>query len=299
MTIRVIEPTIKAASSKRVAAYCRVSTLDEEQNHSLQTQIAHYTNLIHETPDWEFAGVYAEHESGLRTKKRTEFQRLVEDCEAGQIDIVLMKSISRMARDTLVALTVFNKLYEQGIELRFEAEKLSSKDKDARKIFTIWAAIAQEESASKSADIKWGMQRKAERGETVLNHSRFLGYTKDKAGQLVIVEDEAKVVRLIYSLYLSGKGYRQIKRHLEEHGIKTVSGKDTWSTSTIDRILSNEKYMGTLVTQKTYVADFLDGKQVKNDGQVSQTTFENHHEAIVDKEIFELVQRTKWERGLR
>ena len=142
------------------------------------------------------------------------------------------------------------------------------------------------------------MRHQANQGNAILNHSRFLGYTKNEAGQLVIVEDEARVVRLIYSLYLSGKGYRQIKRYLEENAIKTVSGKDSWSTSTIDRMLSNEKYMGTLTTQKTYVADFLSGKQFKNTGQMAQNTFPEHHEAIIDGDTFQRVQELKIQRKL-
>ena len=299
-TIRTIEP-IKASVPQtfRVAAYCRVSTQLEEQESSLKAQVAHFTHLINETPKWEFAGIYAEQESGVGTKNRREFLRLINDCEAGLIDIVLIKSISRLSRNTLDALTVFNRLFEKGIELRFEIEKLSSKDKRVRQMFSMLAAISQQESWSKSESIKWGMQHQANQGKAVLNHNRFFGYTKDKAGQLVIVEDEAKIVRLIYSLYLSGMGYRQIKRHLEDNGIKTVSGKGIWSTSTIDRMLSNEKYVGTLITQKTFVADFLDGRQIKNTGEISQQVFEDHHETIINKEIFEAVQQEKRRRSTK
>jgi len=199
----------------------------------------------------------------------------------------------------LDALTIYNEVVLRGIELRFELENLSTNDKRVRKMFSTLAAVAQNEGWTRSEDVKWGMQQQARKGKAILNHTHFLGYTKDKAGQLVIIEDEAEVVRLIYSLYLEGRGYRQIKKHLEEKKIRTVSGKAEWSTSTIDRILSNEKYVGLLVTQKTYVKDFLDGRQCKNKGELTQYVFENHHEAIIEPEIFERVQQEKQRRSLK
>jgi Site-specific recombinases, DNA invertase Pin homologs len=299
-TIRVIEPNVPPKPPLlRVAAYCRVSTEREEQECSLKAQVSHFTKLICDNPEWDFAGIYAESESGVRMKNRHELDRLLADCDAGQIDIVLMKSISRLSRNTLDTLTIYNQVVLKGIELRFELEHLSTNDKRVRKMFTTLAAVAQNDSWARSEDIKWGMRHQANKGKAILNHNRFLGYTKDSAGHLVIVEDEANVVRLIYSLFLEGKGYRQIKKYLEQNDIKTVSGKAEWSTSTIDRMLSNEKYVGRLITQKTYVKDFLDGRQHKNTGEVQQQTFENHHEAIIASEMFERVQQEKQRRSLK
>ena len=292
--IQVIEPT--NSRLPRVAAYCRVSTEKEEQKSSLQSQIAHFTQRIFENPEWEFAGVYAEQQTGLNVTGRSELQRLLHECAAGRVDLVLMKSISRLSRNTLDALTIFNGMITREIELQFDLENLSTNDRKVRQMFAMLAAIAQNDSWSKSESIKWGMRHQTNQGKAVLNHSRFLGYTKDTAGQLIIAEDEAKIVRLIYSLYLEGKGYRQIKKHLESNGIKTVSGKAVWSTSTIDRILGNEKYAGMLITQKTFVKDFLDGRQHKNNGEVEQCLFEEHHEAVIAPEVWEKVQR---ERGRR
>ena len=299
-TIRVIEPSC-ANNQKllRVAAYCRVSTQREEQESSLKSQVMHFTRLICENSEWEFAGVYAEQQSGLHVSDRSELERLLHACDTGRVDIVLMKSISRLSRNTVDALKILNGVIEKGIELRFDLENLSTKDERVRQMFAMITGVAQHESWSKSEDIKWGMRRRASKGEAILNHSRFLGYTKDAAGQLVIVEGEAKIVRLIFELYLSGMGCRKIKRYLEEREIRTISGKVEWSTSTIDRMLSNEKYVGTLVTQKSFVKDFLDGKQYKNTGELEQRIFENHHEAIIDREIFERVQREKERRSLR
>ena len=300
-TIRVIEPSC-ADNQKllRVAAYCRVSTQREEQESSLKSQVMYFTRLICENPEWKFAGVYAEQQSGLNISGRSELEKLLCECDAGRVDIVLMKSVSRLSRNTVDALKILNGVIENGIELRFDLENLSTKDKRVRQMFAMIAGIAQQESWSKSESIKWGMRHRASKGRAILNHSRFLGYTKDAVGQLVVVEDEAKIVRLIYELYLEGKGYRQIKKHLEQNDIKTVSGKTEWSTSTIGRMLSNEKYVGTLITQKSFVKDFLDGKQYKNIGEVEQQVFEEHHEAIVGQEVFERVQQEKqWRRCVK
>ena len=153
--------------------------------------------------------------------------------------------------------------------------------------------MAQEESCSKSENIKFGIRARMRSGKTILNHTQFLGYTKDSDGVLVVVPEEAEIVRKIFDLYLQGYGIRKIKKYLEEYGIKTATGKDTWSTSTIDRMLSNEKYIGNVLMQKTYTPDFFTGKQEKNDGTFSMFFVENAHEAIVDKEIFEKVQERK------
>jgi len=283
----------------RVAAYCRVSTEHEEQECSLEAQATHFTQLIEANPDWKLVGIYTEQYSGLGTQGRSELNRLLRACARGRVDIVLCKSISRLTRNTVDALTILDGMVAKGIELRFEIEGISTRDLRIRQLFAMMAGLAQHESWSKSESIKWGLKHRADSGKAVLNHTQFLGYTKDRDGNLVIVADEAEIVRLIYSLYLSGKGYRQIKRHLEENGIKTASGKSVWSTSTIDRILSNEKYKGTLLTQKTFVKDFLDGRQVRNNGVLPQMMFEGHHEAIITPEVFGRVQEMKEQRSLK
>jgi len=156
-----------------------------------------------------------------------------------------------------------------------------------------YAMLAQAESQSHSENVKFGMRRRMESGRTLLNHTQFLGYTKGEDGELQIIPEEAKIVRKIFALYLQGNGVRKIKRYLEDHGIKTVTGKTQWSTSTIDRILSNEKYIGQVLMQKTYMPDFLTGRQVKNQGQLTKYLVEDAHEPIIDKETFEKAQRIK------
>lgn len=251
-----------------IAANCRISTAYEEQQTSLDSQIQYYTDYINNHEGWVLAGIYSEQASGTRFDNRTSFNRMMKDCRAGKIDYIITKSISRFGRNTLPFLRSFNELLGLGITIYFEMERLDSSDWRMRKIIAAAAAVAQSESESKSANIKWGIQRSFEKGHIKLNHTNFLGYTKDENGKLVIVEEEAKIVRLIYDLYLKGYGCRKIKSYLEKNDIKTVTGKFEWSTSTIDRILSNEKYVGTVLSQKSYVSNCLTHKQVKNNGEL-------------------------------
>ncbi|PYG87233.1 DNA invertase Pin-like site-specific DNA recombinase [Ruminiclostridium sufflavum DSM 19573] len=277
----------------RVAAYCRVSTVYEEQRTSLDSQIQYYTDYINKHEGWVLADIYSEQVSGTRFDNRAAFNRMMKDCRAGKIDYIITKSISRFGRNTLPFLQSFNALLGLGITVYFEMERLDSSDWRMIKIITAAAAVAQSESESKSANIKWGIQRSFEKGHIKLNHTNFLGYTKAENGKLVIVEEEAEIVRLIYDLFLKGYGCRKIKSYLKKNGVKTVTGKAEWSTSTIDRILSNEKYVGTVLSQKSYVENCLTHKQVKNNGELSMYFIENNHDAIISKEIFEEVQRRK------
>ncbi len=278
----------------QVAAYCRVSTAYEEQQTSLDSQIQYYTDYINNHEGWVLAGIYSEQGSGTRFDNRTAFNRMMKDCRARKIDYIITKSISRFGRNTLPFLRSFNELLGLGITIYFEMERLDSSDWRMRKIIAAAAAVAQSESESKSANIKWGIQRSFEKGHVKLNHTNFLGYTKDANGKLVIVEEEAKIVRFIYDLYLKGYGCRKIKSYLEKNDIKTATGKSEWSTSTIDRILSNEKYIGTVLSQKSYVENCLTHKQVKNNGELPMYLMENNHEAIISKETFEEVQHRKF-----
>lgn len=217
---------------------------------------------------------------------------MMHDAKKHRFDIILVKSLSRFGRDTLEALSTIKSLKKMNVALLSEVEQINTLEVNDT-VLSILLAAAQEESASKSENIKFGIHQRMRSGKAVLNHTRILGYTKDETGKLVVVPKEAEIVRKIFSLYLDGNRVRKIKRYLEENGIKTVTGKTKWSTSTIDRILSNEKYMGNLLLQKIYTPDFLTGKQKKNCGEQSMFLVENAHEAIVSKEIFEEVQRRK------
>jgi site-specific DNA recombinase len=246
-----------------------------------------------EDANWIFSGIYAEKVTGTDFSKRVEFNRMIKDAKAGKIDLILTKSVARFGRNTLPFLQSINEFSRCGVAVRFCLENISTDEPDVSGMIAIHAAIAQAESENKSWDIKWGIRHNFEKGKVQLNHSQFLGYTKCADGRLVIVEEEAEVVRLIFDLYLKGNGCRKIKKYLEEHGIKTVTGKDIWSTATIDRMLSNEKYAGIALLQKSYVADPLSHRQMKNDGELPMYLVDNSHEAIICPEVFEAVQRRK------
>ena len=276
----------------RVAAYCRVSTRHEEQRHSLEAQIAYYTNFIKRNPNWKFVAVYSDVASGVRTTNRPGYQKLMKDCHKRKADLILVKSLSRLGRDALETIRQVRKLKRMNIGIYIEIGGLNTLNLSDSMIDQL-AALAQAESHFRSENIKFGIHHRMRSGKTVLNHTQFLGYTKGPDGILQIVPEEAEIVRKIFELYIQGNGVRKIKRYLEEHGIKTVTGKSEWSTSTIDRMLSNEKYVGEVRMQKTFTADFLTGRREKNMGQLDSYLVENAHEPIIDQETFELVQRKK------
>ena len=277
----------------KVAVYCRASTNHEKQESSLEAQISYYEKLIAEHGGWRLVKIYAEGASGTQLKKRTEFMKMIEACKQGKIDLILTKSMSRFGRNTLDTLRTLYELFGLNVKVYFEKENLSNYDKEMRTIMGIYAGFTQEESKNMSDNIKWGIRERMRKGKVCLNCARFLGYDKDKTGKLVVVEAEAVIVRKIFELYLNGFGVRKIKKYLEENGIKTVTGKDVWSTSTIDRILSNEKYVGDVLMQKSFTEDFLTGKRKKNEGELTMYFVKNDHKAIVDREVFEAVQKRK------
>lgn len=276
----------------RVAAYCRTSTNQEEQNSSLENQIEYYTAFIQSNPMWRFVAVYADQASGLHTKNRPGYRKLLRDCRKGKIDLILVKSLSRFGRDAQEAISTIRKLKQMNVGIYIELGGIFTM-KTPDSVIDLYAAFAQAESQTRSESIKFGIQNRMRSGKTILNHRQFLGYTKGPDGVLQIVPEEAEIVRKIFELYIQGNGVRKIKKYLESHGIKTVTGKTEWSTSTIDRMLSNEKYVGQVLMQKTYTPDFLTGKQVKNTGQKEMYLVENAHESIIDQETFDKVQKMK------
>ena len=275
----------------RVAAYCRVSTETEEQNSSYEVQVAHYTEFIKKNAEWEFAGIFADDGiSGTNTKKREEFNRMIDEAMAGKINMIVTKSISRFARNTLDCLKYIRQLKDKNIAVFFEKENINTMDSKGEIMLTIMASLAQQESQSLSQNVKLGIQYRYQQGEVQVNHKRFLGYTKDENKQLVIDPEGAEVVKRIYREYLEGASLLQISRGLEADGILTAAGKAKWRPETLKKILQNEKYIGDALLQKTYTVDFLSKKRVKNNGIVPQYYVENSHEAIIPREIFMLVQ---------
>jgi len=275
----------------RVAAYCRVSTDDVEQLTSYEAQVQHYTDHISKNPEWEFAGIYADEAiSGTNTKKRTDFHRLINDCMAGKIDYIITKSVSRFARNTLDCLEYTRQLKDKNIPIFFEKEGIISTDSKGEVMLTIMASLAQEESRSTSQNVKMGFAYRFQRGEMQINHNRFLGYTKNKEKKLVIVPEEAEIIKRIYREYLEGASLLEIGRSLESDGILTAANKPKWRPETIKTILQNEKYIGDALLQKTYTTDFLTKKRVKNNGIVPQYYFEGCHDAIIPRELYMQVQ---------
>ena len=279
----------------RVAAYCRVSTDSDEQETSYETQVSHYTEYIKSHPEWELAGIFADDGiSGTNTKKRDEFNRMIDECMAGNIDMVITKSISRFARNTLDCL--------KNIAVWFEKESINTMDSKGEVLITIMASLAQQESQSLSQNVKLGLQYRYQQGKVQVNHNHFLGYTKDSDGHLVIDPEQAEVVKRIYLEYLEGLSMKKIAEGLEKDGILTGAGKTKWYDSTINKILRNEKYMGDALLQKTVTTDFLTKKRVRNTGALPQYYVEDDHEAIIPKDIFmqvqaELVRRRKVHTG--
>lgn len=299
-TVQKIESRVSLTSSapdieqprKRVAAYARVSTDSAEQLSSYEAQVEFYTRYIKGNPGWEFVDVYTDEGiSGTNIRKREGFNRMVNDALSGKIDLILTKSISRFARNTVDTLTTVRTLKDHKVEVYFEKENIYTLDTKGEVMLTIMGSLAQEESRSISENVTWGKRRSMEEGKFSLAYKHFLGYEKGEDGLPRIVEHEAEIIREIYQLFLGGSTVRSIADHLTAQGIPTPAGKKKWSVSTIMSILQNEKYKGDALLQKTYTADFLTKKVKKNCGEVPQYYIENSHPAIIDTETFDLVQK--------
>lgn len=284
--------SIKLSEKKlRVAAYCRVSTELEEQESSYEAQVEYYTRKIAETDNWKMAGIYADDgKSATNTKKRDDFNAMIKDALDGKIDMILTKSVSRFARNTVDSLLTIRKLKEKNVAVVFEKEGVNTLDGTGEILITILSSLAQEESRNISENTRWGVVRRFENGKVIVNCSKFMGYTKNEDGDLIIVPEEAEIVKLIFRLYLEGYSAKKICKYLEEHGIKTTIGQDKWYDSVIFKMLRNEKYMGDALLQKTYTVDFMTKKKVVNNGIVPQYYVEDDHEPIIPKELFYRVQ---------
>ena len=228
--------------------------------------------------------------SGTDTRKRGEFNRMIEECMAGKINMVITKSISRFARNTLDCLKYIRQLKGRNIPVLFEKENINTMDSKGEVLLTIMASLAQQESQSLSQNVKLGLQYRYQQGLVQVNHNRFLGYTKDGEGRLVIEPEGAEVVKRIYREYLEGASLAQIGKSLEADGILTAAGKAKWRPETLKKILQNEKYIGDALLQKTYTVDFLSKKRVKNNGIVPQYYVENSHEPIIPRDLYMQVQ---------
>ena len=283
------DESVREIRKLRVAAYCRVSTELEQQQSSYDIQIEYYTRHIMQNPNWIFAGVFADDgRSATNTFRRDDFNQLMDQCMKGKVDMVITKSISRFARNTVDCISWVRKLKEKNVAVYFEKENLNTLDDSTEMILTILSSQAQEESRAISTNVKWGYARKFEKGEST--GQRSYGFRKAPTGEMCIVEEEAAVIRNMARWFLDGDSLERIKHRLEDAGIETTTGKKTWSTGTIYNILTNEKIMGDVLLQKTFTADYLTKRRVKNSGQQKQYYVKNHHEAIIPKTVYYKIQ---------
>ena len=265
--------TVQAEESATLTAevYTLVPTDSHQQATSYEAQVEHYTAFIKQNSEWEFAGIFADDGiSGTNTKKREEFNRMIGECMAGNIDLIVTKSISRFARNTIDCLKYVRQLKEKNIAIIFEKENINTLEASGELLLTIMASLAQQESASLSQNVKLGLQFRYQEGKVQVNHEHFLGYTKNEDGNLIVVEEEVKIVRRIFREYLEGASFRNIAEGLERDKIKTGGKKYKWHLSTVQGILRNEKYIGDALLQKTITTDFIEKTRIKNDGSVPQ-----------------------------
>ena len=290
--INIIELKVpQMPARKKVAAYARVSMESERLQHSLSAQVSYYSSLIQQNSAWEYAGVYADDGiTGTKTNDRTEFNRMIADCEAGKIDIILTKSISRFARNTVDLLNAVRHLKDLGISVQFEKEHIDSLSEDGELMLTLLASFAQEEVRSLSDNVKWGTRKRFEKG---IPNGRFqiYGYRWD-GDHLVVEPEEAKIVKLIYDNFLNGLSAESTEKQLEEMGVKSYKGQHFGNTS-IRQILGNITYTGNLLFQKDYTVDPISKKSRKNQGELPQYWVENTHEAIIPMEVYQAVQEEK------
>ena len=283
---------IAAPRRRRVAAYARVSTDHEDQQSSYEAQVDYYTNYIQSRSDWEFSGIYADEGiTGTSIKHREGFKRMIQDALDGKIDLIVTKSVSRFARNTVDSLTTIRNLKEKGVECFFEKENIWTFDGKGELLITIMSSLAQEESRSISENCTWGQRKRMADGRVAVPFEHFLGYDRGEHGELVINEEQAKTVRLIYDLFLQGLTPHAIAKRLTEMGILTPRKKAVWNQCTVRSILTNEKYKGDALMQKRYTESFITKKQRVNNGELPQYYVEGNHEAIIPPETFELVQQ--------
>ena len=294
ITIPAEEVRAKTGAEKkrlRVAAYCRVSTDEERQLGSFENQIEYFTNLIRENGRYELAAIYSDEGiSGTSVRRRPGFQAMIAACEAGEIDLIVTKSISRFARNTQDSLSFTRRLKEIGVGVCFEKEGINTLESSGELLLTLFSCFAQEESRSISENTAWGIRSRFRQGIPHLNTTVLLGYDKGPDGELVINEGQAAVVRRVYRRYLEGASLSGIAGELNRDGIPGVKGEVRWCATTVSRLLQNEKYKGALLMQKTFTANYLTRQHVRNTGQLTQYYIAENHPAIIPPELWEAVQ---------
>ncbi len=294
VTIIPAKPIAEQEAMKRklqVAAYCRVSTEEEEQQSSYEAQCSYYTDKIMTNPEWTMAGIFADEGiTGTSTKKRDDFNRMIRKCKKKKIDLILTKSISRFARNTLDTIKYTRMLRAMGIGIYFEKENINTLDMDSEMLITMLGAFAQAESESISRNVAWGKRKAIQAGKVFVNFNRLYGYYLKDDDTPAINTEQAEAVKFMFTRYMAGDTTRTIARKLDEAGVPTPSGKTAWEAATIKAILKNEKYCGDVLAQKTFKDSVIGGKIQKNTGQLQQVLVQNNHPAIISRELYYEVQ---------
>lgn len=283
--IKVIEPLARNMKEDKlkVCAYARVSTDSLRQEDSFENQKSTYKRTITSNPIYEFVGVYADQGISGCSENRPGFQKMIEDAREGKIDLIITKSVSRFARNTVTVLKVARELKELGVGIFFEEQNINTLSGDGELMLSVLASFAQEESRSMSENLKWAVRNKFKRGEVVINAKRFMGYDKNESGELIINDEEAKIVKRIFKLYLEGTGTFKIAKLLDQEKIKTVAG-GRWRDNTINEILRNEKYKGDCILQKYRAPDNIMNRTVKNNGEVQSYYITDNHPGIISRD---------------
>lgn len=281
----------------RACIYCRVSTMHPDQLESLAAQLGYYRKYVNSRRDMVLVGEYCDTKSGRSIHARAQFEKMIQDCMEGKIDVIVTKSVSRFGRNTEDTLSVLRQLKEKNINVIFENDGIQSISEDGELMITLMSAIAQAESEKRSKNVKWGIRQSTTNPDAHIFARPCYGYRKDDDGKLVIVEEEAENVRLIFDLYLSGYSVLSITRELQRRGIKTPTGKETWPKRSIDMMLQNEKYIGDVLVYKTYCDEYPQKRRISNEGYQDQVLASDHHPAIIEKEKFLEVQAERARRS--
>ncbi len=276
---------------KRVAIYCRVSTNHTAQEESLKAQIDRYQKMVEARFDWRLVKTYSDIASGRNTTGRTEFTNLMNDCRAGKIDLVITKSISRFGRNTVDILSNIRELRKYNVDVFFEVENMFTSDSKSELLLSLLSAVAQEDSASKSQNIRMGIEYQLTNGISHLYSRPCYGYIKGENGKLIIDEKQAHNVRWIFDLYLQGHSVISIIRELKKRRVKSPSGNTVWSKRAIETLLANEKYVGDVTVGKTFKHEFPSNRRLVNNGERKMYEMTNSHEPIIQREVFDKVQQ--------
>ena len=295
---RFTSSPINENKKRRTAGYARVSTDSEEQFTSYEAQVDYYSNYIKSRDDWEFVEVYTDEGiTGTNTKHREGFKRMIADALAGKIDLIVTKSVSRFARNTVDSLTTVRQLKEKGVEIYFEKENIWTHDSKGELLITIMSSLAQEESRSISENCTWGQRKRFADGKVTVPFNRFLGYDRGEDGNLIINPEQASTIKRIYSLFLQGMTPFGIASIMTTDGVLSPGGKERWNAGAVRSILTSEKYRGDALLQKSYTVDFLTKKKKVNEGEIPQYYVKNNHPAIITPDVFDMVQRELARRG--